>query len=136
METEAFEKLVAEALDNLPEDFFHLLDNVQVVVQEWPTRAQLASVGVRSRYHLLGLYEGIPRTRRGTFYGQVLPDKITIFQYPIESLCTTDEQIRQQVTDTLVHEIGHHFGIDEARMHELERERDRRRREQQGSNRE
>ncbi|MGH2541420.1 MAG: metallopeptidase family protein, partial [Ardenticatenaceae bacterium] len=84
METEAFEQLVIEALERLPEDFQRLMNNVQVVIEMWPSRRQLASVGLRGRGTLLGLYEGIPLTRRGVFYGQVLPDKITIFQRPIE----------------------------------------------------
>ncbi|MDQ4078852.1 MAG: metallopeptidase family protein [Chloroflexota bacterium] len=128
METETFEQLVAEALDELPDEFHRLMDNVQVVVAEWPTPKQLASVGLRSRQSLLGLYEGIPRTRRGTYYGQVLPDKITIFQRPIERICGNEEEVRQQVADTVIHELGHHFGIDEARMRELEMERNQKRR--------
>lgn len=128
METDAFMALVAEAIDDLPEDFFHLLDNVEVVVEEWPTPRQLRSVGLRGPWSLLGLYEGIPRTRRGHNYGLVLPDKITIFQRPIERICLTDEAVRQQVQDTVIHELGHHFGIGEARMRELERERDQNRR--------
>ena len=128
MESEHFDELVREALDSLPEDFAVLLDNVQVVVQAWPNEEQLDSVGLHHPTHLLGLYEGIPRTRRGTYYGQVVPDKITIFQYPIERICRTDEEVREQVRDTVIHELGHHFGLDEARLRELERERDRERR--------
>jgi predicted Zn-dependent protease with MMP-like domain len=125
METEAFEELVAEALESLPDEFRQLMDNVQVLVAEWPTRDQLASVGLTARTSLLGLYEGIPLTQRGIHYGLVPPDKITIFQRPIERICWSDEEIRQQVTDTVIHELGHHFGIDEVRMAELEAERDR-----------
>ncbi len=128
METDEFVELVAQALDELPESFQQLLANVQVVVAEWPTRRQMASVRVRHRSGLLGLYEGVPQTRRGAHYGQVLPDKITLFQRPIEQHSATDDEVRQQVIDTLVHEIGHHFGIGEARMAELERERRKRRR--------
>ncbi len=128
MESETFEKLVVEALDGLPDTFLQLMDNVQVVVEPWPSPRQLASVGLRHPASLLGLYEGIPQTRRGVHYGLVLPDKITIFKEPIVRICTGDEEIRQQVIDTVVHELGHHFGIDEARMHELEAERDQKRR--------
>ncbi len=128
METDAFEQLVAEALDALPEEFLNLMDNVQVVVALWPSRRQLGSVGLSMRASLLGLYEGVPLTRRGTNYGLVPPDKITIFQRPIEQICHSDEEIRQQVIDTVVHELGHHFGINESRMRELETERDQKRR--------
>lgn len=128
METDQFEQLVAEALDTLPDAFLQMLDNVQVVIAEWPSARQLASVGLRQRTSLLGLYEGIPQTERGVYYGQVLPDKITIFQRPIERLCQSDEEVKQQVQDTIIHELGHHFGIDEERMAELEDERDRKRR--------
>lgn len=124
-----FELLVSEALDALPEEFQRLMENVEVVVEEWPSAHQLASVGVRARTGLLGLYEGIPQTRRTSSYGLVVPDKITIFQRPIERICHTPEAIRQQVEDTVIHELGHHFGIGEARMRELEAERDRKRRE-------
>lgn len=131
METDAFIELVSQALDDLPEEFQLLLDNVEVVVELWPTREQLDSVGLRSRRSLLGLYEGIPRTERGIHYGLVTPDKISIFQRPIEYICTSDEEIRQQVQDTVIHEIGHHFGISEERMEELERSRDHNRRNRQ-----
>lgn len=127
MESEAFDKLVAEALDFLPEEFQDLISNVEVVVQEWPSGQQLASVGLRSPTSLLGLYEGIPRTRRGANYGFVAPDKITIFQRPIERISATDEEIRQRVQNTIIHEIGHHFGIDEPRMALLEAERNQKR---------
>ncbi|MCB0076153.1 MAG: metallopeptidase family protein [Anaerolineales bacterium] len=129
MESHLFDDLVREALDELPQEFATLLDNVQVVVQAWPSPAQLASVQLRHPTQLLGLYEGIPRTERGSYYGQVVPDKISIFQYPIERICATDDAVRQQVRDTVMHELGHHFGLDEARLRTLEEERARRRRE-------
>ncbi|HEX8683903.1 MAG TPA: metallopeptidase family protein [Ardenticatenaceae bacterium] len=128
METAEFETLVVEAIESLPEDFLRLMDNVEVVVEEWPTPRQLRSVGLRHPASLLGLYEGIPLTRRGHNYGLVLPDKVTIFQRPIERICSTDEEVCQQVQDTVIHELGHHFGIGEGRMRELERERNMKRR--------
>ncbi len=128
METDVFEELVREAIDTLPGEFLALMENVEIVVQRWPTRRQLASVGLKSRHNLLGLYEGTPRTERGADYGFALPDKITIFQFPIESICSSLENIRQEIQDTVIHELGHHFGIDETRMAELEAERDERRR--------
>lgn len=127
MDTDRFQKLVQEALDSLPEQFLHFMENVEVVVQRFPTRRQLAGVGLKSRYSLLGLYEGTPLTERGSAYSLAVPDKITIFQEPILAIGTTHEAIKQEIQDTVIHELGHHFGIDEDRMSELEAERDRKR---------
>ena len=128
MERSRFEALVAEAIDRLPDYFFERIDNVEIRIARWPTRAQAASVGIRSRYGLLGLYEGIPLTERGINYGLVPPDVITLFQEPIVAYCGGDEEaIRREVEDTLIHELGHFFGIDEDRMAELEAERDAKR---------
>jgi predicted Zn-dependent protease with MMP-like domain len=114
-----FEQLVIEALDTLPEDLLNLMDNIEVTVDRRPTRDQMRRAGVRSGT-LLGLYEGIPLTARGsTSYSLVVPDKITIFQRPIESLCSTQEEIVKQVRQTVVHEVAHHFGIGETRLREL-----------------
>lgn len=129
MDMSRFEELVEEALKRLPAHFTERIDNVAIRVAPWPTRAQAASVGVRSRYGLLGLYEGIPLTQRGTSYGLVPPDVITLFHRPIEAYCRGDEaEIRREIEDTLIHEIGHYFGIDEERMAELEAVRDAKRR--------
>ena len=121
MERERFEELVATALDELPPAFAERLENVVVVVQDWPTSDQLAAARVGRRENLLGLYEGIPLTRRGRSYNMVLPDKITIFQRPIESYCRSDEKIIRQIRDTVLHEIAHHFGISDARLRELKK---------------
>ncbi|MGB0387461.1 MAG: metallopeptidase family protein [Ardenticatenaceae bacterium] len=130
MNSDAFDQLVADALDGLPEEFQELMNNVEVVVADWPSSYQLASVGVRFRTNLLGLYQGIPLTRRSVYYGLVAPDKITIFQYPIERLCATEDEIRQRVQDVVIHELGHHFGIGETRLRELEAQRDEKRRQE------
>lgn len=127
MELNAFEILVQNAIDSLPEEFLQFMENVEVVVQRFPTRRQLAEVGLKGRYSLLGLYEGTPLTKRGSDYSLVLPDKITIFMAPILAICANDEEIRQEIQDTVIHELGHHFGIDEPRMEELEAERNRQR---------
>jgi predicted Zn-dependent protease with MMP-like domain len=127
MDTDAFQTLVSDAIDGLPDEFLRFMENVDVVVQRFPTRRQLAGVGLKSRYSLLGLYEGTPLTERGSDYSFVLPDKITIFQAPIEAICTSDDEIRREIQDTVIHELGHHFGIGEDRMAELEAERDKRR---------
>jgi predicted Zn-dependent protease with MMP-like domain len=118
--SEEFNDLVVEALDSLPDFFKEKLSNVEVVVSDWPTRAELRSVGATSRYNLLGLYQGVPLTRRTTNYGMVLPDKITIFRMPIERICHTRETIIKQVRRTVLHELAHHFGISDDRLKELD----------------
>lgn len=116
---EEFQALVVQALDNLPEFFQQKLQNVEVVVAEWPTPTELKSVGLGPGHLLLGLYQGIPLTRRTGGYNLVLPDKITIFQGPIERICRTREQIVEQVQHTVKHELAHHFGISDDRLREL-----------------
>ncbi|MCD5413152.1 metallopeptidase family protein [Dehalococcoidia bacterium] len=119
MERERFEELVAAALEGLPPPFAERLENIAVTVQDWPTRDQLAETRVSHRENLLGLYEGIPLPKRGRSYNMVLPDKITIFQRPIEMHCRSDAKIIRQIRDTVQHEIAHYFGISDARLREL-----------------
>jgi predicted Zn-dependent protease with MMP-like domain len=114
-----FEQLVVQALDDLPEFFKEKLQNVEVVVADWPTRAELQAVGLKPGQTLFGLYQGIPQTKRTSHYGLVLPDKITIYRLPIERICRTREQIVRQVQRTVKHELAHHFGIDDDRLREL-----------------
>lgn len=114
-----FETLVAQALESLPEEIARYLDNVDVIVEWAPSPEQLRRVGLQPPQTLLGLYEGVPLTQRTSNYGLVLPDHITIFQQPIEQLCRTPQQIRAQVRRTVIHEIAHHFGISDERLHEL-----------------
>ena len=114
-----FNEIVVAALESLPADIQQMLNNVEVTVQDWPTMAELQSVGLRSRYQLLGLYHGIPLTARTTHYGLVLPDKITIFRMPIEYRCRTPEAVTTQIQRTVIHELAHHFGISDDRLREL-----------------
>lgn len=111
-----FEQLVSDALDELPSKFQKKLDNVMVVVEDWPTFGQLRKVGLPQGMTLFGLYEGIPRTKRGQGYTFVLPDRITIFQKPIEWFRRTPDAIREQVKKTVLHEIGHYFGMSEEEL--------------------
>lgn len=113
---QAFEALVAEALDTLPDGILSWLDNVAVVVGGWPTPEQLAQAGLEPGDLLLGLYVGVPKVQRGFTYGESIPDKIVIFQRPIEQMCRTPAQVREQVRRTVLHEIGHHFGMDEDQL--------------------
>ncbi len=118
MERQAFERLVHQALATVPEQFGKYLENVDVIVEDWPLPDQLAGHLVDDEDLLLGLYEGVPLTERAD-YLTVLPDRITIFQKSIEAICETNEQIVDEVRVTVVHEIAHHFGIDDARLEEL-----------------
>lgn len=117
--SEEFEELVVQALDALPDFFKQQLQNIEVVVADWPTEAELRSVGLPPGQLLLGLYHGIPLTRRTSHYGLVLPDKITLYHLSIEQVCYTREQVVQRVQHVVKHEIAHHFGISDDRLREL-----------------
>ncbi len=117
---EHFEDLVEEALESIPEELWARIDNLAVLIEDWPTAIQRASVGMERHGLLLGLYEGVPLTARSHAYGMVTPDKITIFRGPILRVCPpNDDAIRAQVRRTVLHEIAHHFGISDERLHEL-----------------
>lgn len=118
---ERFEELVEEALDQIPDGLWEMIDNLAVMVEDWPTREQLAAADVPPGQLLLGLYEGIPLTGRSHYYGLVPPDKILIFRGPILRVCPPGDEdaIREQVRRTVLHEVAHHFGIDDDRLHEL-----------------
>ena len=111
--------LVAKAVQSLPEEFVIRLENVTVVVEDQPTPRQLVKAGLKQGYTLLGLYEGVPQTKRGVHYGLAVPDKITIFQGPIESACRDDTEITAEIRRVVQHEIAHHFGIGDARLRKL-----------------
>lgn len=115
-----FEDLVVEAIDELPDDILGMLDNVEIVVADAPTADQLDEAGsLDAGEMLLGLYEGIPLTDRTGSYGMVLPDKITLFQGALESVCQDEETLRNEVRVTVIHELAHHFGISDRRLQEL-----------------
>lgn len=114
-----FERLVGRALRQLPAEIRATLDNVAVVVEDEPTPEQIGSAGLMLGNTLLGLYQGIPLTQRSSSYGMVLPDKVTIFRRPIESICDSDYQIVRQIRQTVIHEIAHHFGLSEADVRRL-----------------
>ena len=125
MDRERFEQLVMAAVESLPEELRARLENISLVVEDYPTRSQLSKQRLDAGYTLLGLYEGFPLTRRGYSYGNVLPDKITIFQRPIESMSRDDEVITREIAEVVKHEIGHYFGISDARLSEIEKEKRR-----------
>ncbi|WP_216893401.1 metallopeptidase family protein [Nocardia alni] len=110
MSPEEFEELVGDALDLIPPELAHAIDNVVVLIEPRDRRDP----------HLLGLYHGISLTQRiDSQYGGVLPDTVTIFREPILAMCTTRDEVVQEVAITVIHEIAHYFGIDEQRLHEL-----------------
>jgi predicted Zn-dependent protease with MMP-like domain len=106
---EAFEELVAEALDDLPPELARLMSNVALFVED----------DNPDEHDLLGLYEGIPLTERGSTYMMAMPDRITIYRLPTLRICADADEVREQVQITVVHEIAHHFGIDDDRLHDL-----------------
>lgn len=108
--------MVADALDSIPESLGRLMQNVAVLVEDWPTRKQLGG----RHGTLLGLYEGIDLTRRSPLsYSAVMPDRITIFRGPISSIAGSEEELVDLVTETVIHEVAHHFGISDERLEEL-----------------
>lgn len=110
VDEQRFDELVGLAFDSIPEQFASLLDNVALFIEDDPPADQPG---------LLGLYEGVPLTERDSSYGGALPDNIMIYRNAILSICDTEEDVVREVRITVVHEIAHHFGIDDARLHEL-----------------
>ena len=119
MQRRDFEQLVVEALEALPQRFRRHVQNIAVVVEEVPSRELLEFLGLWPEGTLLGLYEGVPLPERGYGYGNILPDRITIFQRPIETMCCTPHEIRDVVQDTVIHELGHYFGFDDEQLDDL-----------------
>lgn len=122
MDSERFERLVARAIESLPEEFRERLDNIDVMVADEPTLRQLSRAERKRGETLLGLYEGVPLPERSHGYGFVVPDMITIFQRPIEAMCQGDTEIIAEVQRVVLHEIAHHFGISDDRLRELGRD--------------
>ncbi|MBZ0167905.1 Possibl zinc metallo-peptidase [Candidatus Methylomirabilis lanthanidiphila] len=115
---EEFRELVAQAIASLPLRVIEHLSNVDIVVEARPTSEELAMAGTDPGETLFGLYTGIPLSARSSSYGMVLPDKITLYQRSIEEGCRTNQEIQAQIRITLLHEIGHHFGLSEDELHE------------------
>lgn len=121
---EKFEEIVNEGIKAIPEKFLQKLDNVAVVIEDKPTLAQRKKLEIRSGWTLFGLYEGVPQAARGSHYSS-LPDKITIFQNPIEEAARDVEDVKKIVKNTVWHEIAHHFGMGEFRVRQAEAKRKR-----------
>lgn len=123
MRQEDFEKLVEQAAEDLPKKIRQKMENIAICVELRPTGEQLRKTGIRYSGLLLGLYEGVPQTVWGKGFGQVLPDKITIFQESIENFASSPEAIKELVKNVVWHEIAHHFGFSERGVRILEQKR-------------
>ena len=118
MDKTSFEQLVLAAMEELPPKIWHKMENIAVTVEEEPSAQTLRKQGIKPPAILLGLYEGVPQTKRGMNYANVLPDKITIFKKPVESLCRNEIELKNKVKEVVVHEIGHHFGLSDRELTE------------------
>lgn len=113
MRREEFQNVVYEAMENLPEEFSNQLENIEIIIEDNP------QAGINKKTLLLGLYQGVPLEKRGHYYAGVLPDRITLFQKNIERISADHEEMVTQIQKTLLHELGHYFGITERRLREL-----------------
>ena len=115
-----FRSLVDEALTSIPQQFRDALENIAIVVEDEPTSDQLAEVGIEPPDTLLGLYEGTPLPERQWAHGNTLPDKVTLFQVPIEDASDDQDDVVVAIGETLIHELGHYFGLSEEEIEEIE----------------
>ena len=121
MEVERFSELVDEAIASIPEEFRSRLENIAIQIRPIATPNMSRNLS-RNPWGLLGLYQGVPYAGRGPWYGGVLPDRILIFQKPIERVARTAAGIRKLVREVVIHEVGHYFGLEEDELREIERE--------------
>jgi len=117
---EQFDKLISQAMDELPQEYIERLSNVLITYEDKPSKEQREKLKLRCNETLFGLYEGIPLTARGNNYTMVLPDRITLFKHPILESSHDAYSLRDQVKRTLWHEIAHYYGLDHDRIHKLE----------------
>ena len=120
MTRERFERLVADAVETMPQSFRQAVRNVAVIVEDVPAPELLDDVGVDPPDTLFGLYEGVPLLERDWTHGNALPDRITIFQEPIEAASQNDNEIVVAIGETVIHEFGHYFGLSEEEIEEIE----------------
>lgn len=119
MDNARFEQLVDQAIDSLPDEFKERLDNVDIIIADYPTQHQQKRTDRAKGEVILGLYEGVPLTERTTNYTMTVPDKISIFQKNLEAIFHDDAVIVKEIRRVVLHEIAHHFGIDDDRLDEL-----------------
>jgi len=122
MRKEKFEKLVEDALLDLPKEFKNLIENLVVIVEEEAPLEVYRQTGSHPFSRILGTYHGVPFKHRGPYYGNIPPDVITIFQKPIEEICTTEEAIKEEVRKVVIHEVGHYFGFSDDELRKIEEE--------------
>jgi predicted Zn-dependent protease with MMP-like domain len=120
MTRQRFEELVRDAVDSIPRRFRAHMENIAVVVEDEPSADLLDEMEIEPPDTLLGLYHGTPLPDRPWAYGNVLPDRITIFQRPIEEACETDDEVVATIGETVIHEVGHYFGLSEEELEEIE----------------
>lgn len=120
MEREQFENIADRAFNNLPDKFKKVIENVGVIVEDYPDDEIVKRLKLTSRYQLLGLYQGVSMRGRGPFYGitPVAPDKISLYQKNIEAVCRNEQEIVEKIAEVLIHEIGHYFGMTEQEIRE------------------
>jgi len=123
MRREDFERIVEQALSSLPKKFMGLIDNLVVLVEDEhiPPPLRTGSRG-REQVMVLGMYHGVPFTRRGPYYGNLPPDVIVIYQRPIEEICRSEEEVRRKVREIVLHEVGHYFGMTDRELRDIEAE--------------
>lgn len=119
MDREEFVQLVEKAYEEIPDVFKEKMENIEIIVEDFPTPYDLEQLGIRSRNSLLGLYRGTPLPHRSVWHGVRLPDTIILFQKNIERTCRYQEELEEKVKEVLVHEIGHYFGLSDEEIYEL-----------------
>jgi predicted Zn-dependent protease with MMP-like domain len=112
-----FEHYIKRALKELPEEFRYRMENIAISIEPYPTRADMRAVGITDKRHLLGLFRGIPHRSVSSFYsGPVMPSEIVLYQRNIEAICETEDELVNQIRLTLLHEVGHYFGMTEEEL--------------------
>jgi predicted Zn-dependent protease with MMP-like domain len=122
MERVDFEQLVQQALRRLPRRFKNKIRNIEIEVEDAPSRELLEDMGIKHGT-LFGLYQGVPLTQREWNYGNMLPDRIVIYQWPIERAARSSEEIEEIVLETVMHEVGHYFGFSDEELYDIEDQR-------------
>jgi predicted Zn-dependent protease with MMP-like domain len=119
LDTELFSKAVARALQEIPEEFLETMDNVEVLVEDFPDRETLESLGLESRWDLLGLYVGVPLTGRSVFSMNPFPERIFLYRLPILRVARGGRNVTGIIREVVIHEVGHHFGFDDRQLDEM-----------------